>query len=101
MSDFQKFLDESLSQIDVREMKDVDDTVLDYDIYDEVRRLVVTARDKAGLTQNQLARQTGLTQSNISNIEKGTTKPTLDTLKKMADAMGRRLIVDFADREEI
>ena len=35
----------------------------------------------------------------ISNIEKGTTRPTIDSLKKIADATGRRLIIQFGDRE--
>ena len=49
--------------------------------------------------QKQLAERCGMTQANISNIEKGITKPTIDSLKKIADATGKRLIIEFVDRE--
>lgn len=100
MSDFQKFLDEALMDINVQEMKHEDETAYEYDIYKEVRDLVISTRDKANLTQKQLAERSGLTQANISNIEKGSTRPTIDSLKKIADAMGLRLAIHFADREE-
>ena len=99
MSDFQSFLDKTLTQIDVEAIKVEDNEVYEYDIYREVRELVIAARDRAGLTQKELAAKSGLTQANISNIEKGTTRPTIDSLKKIADATGRRLVVQFGDRE--
>ena len=98
MSDFQKFLDQTLAQINVESIKEEDTEVYEYDIYKEIRTLVISARDKAGLTQKELAARSGLTQANISNIEKGVTCPTIDSLKKIADATGRRLIIRFGDR---
>ena len=53
-----------------------------------------------GLTQKQLAQISGLTQSYISNIEKGNKHPTIDSLKKIADTIGKKLIIDFQDSEE-
>lgn len=99
MSDFQSFLDKTLTQIDVEAIKEKDNEVYEYDIYREIRELVVAARDRAGLTQKELAAKSGLTQANISNIEKGTTRPTIDSLKKIADATGKRLVIQFGDRE--
>lgn len=99
MSDFQSFLDKTLTQIDVEAIKEEDNEVYEYDIYREIRELVITARDRVGLTQKELALKSGLTQSNISNIEKGVTRPTIDSLKKIADATGRRLVIQFGDRE--
>lgn len=99
MSDFQSFLDKSLNQIDVNTMKMEDREAYEYDIYKEIRELVISTRNRAGLTQKELAAKSGLTQSNISNIEKGVTRPTIDSLKKIADATGKRLIVRFGDRE--
>ena len=99
MSDFQSFLDKTLTQIDVEAIKVEDNEVYEYDIYREVRELVIAARDRAGLTQKELAAKSGLTQANISNIEKGTSCPTIDSLKKIADATGRRLVIQFGDRE--
>lgn len=99
MSDFQSFLDRTLTQIDVEAIKEEDNEVYEYDVYKEIRELVITARGRAGLTQKELAAKSGLTQSNISNIEKGVTHPTIDSLKKIADATGKRLIIRFGDRE--
>lgn len=99
MSDFQSFLDKSLTKIDVKAINTEDNDEYEYDIYKEIRELIITARDKTGMTQKELAKKSGLTQSNISNIEKGVTRPTIDSLKKIADATGKRLVVQFGDRE--
>lgn len=99
MSDFQSFLDKSLTKIDVKAINTEDNDEYEYDIYKEIRELIITARDKTGMTQKELAKKSGLTQSNISNIEKGVTRPTIDSLKKIADATGKRLVVQFRDRE--
>ncbi len=99
MSDFQSFLDKALPLVDVESIKETSVEVYDYDIFREVRALVIAERDRTGLTQKELAERSGLTQANISNIEKGITHPTIYSLKKIADATGRRLVVQFADRE--
>lgn len=99
MSDFQKFLDKNLMQIDVQAIIEESGDEYEYDIYREICELVIRARDNAGLTQKQLAQRSGLTQSNISNIEKGVSRPTIESLKKIADATGKRLMIVFGDRE--
>jgi ribosome-binding protein aMBF1 (putative translation factor) len=101
MNDFQNFLDETLSQINVDRLEKDAEEVYEYDIHREIQELVINTRADAGLTQKELADKSGLTQSNISNIEKGITCPTLDSLKKIADAMDKRLVVQFEDREEL
>lgn len=100
MNDFQSFLDKTLTQIDIRASRDDDNEVYEYDIYREIREIVITVRDEVGFTQKQLAQKSGLTQSNISNIEKGVSHPTIDSLKKIADAMGKRLVIEFVNRKE-
>lgn len=99
MNDFQIFLDNSLTKIDVESISKVDTETYKYDIYKEIRDMVIEARNESGLTQKELASKSGLTQANISNIEKGTTRPTIDSLKKIADATGKRLVVQLANRE--
>ncbi|MBR0483591.1 MAG: helix-turn-helix transcriptional regulator, partial [Oscillospiraceae bacterium] len=37
-----------------------------------------------------MARRTGIRQSNISRIENGTSSPTVDTLARLAEGMGKR-----------
>lgn len=45
------------------------------------------ARKAAGLTQVELSRKTGLSQPDISAIERGDRDPTASTLRKLADAL--------------
>lgn len=98
MSDFQNFLDENLAQIDIQFSEDDNNEIYEYDVYKEIRELVINLRDELGITQKQLAKMSGLTQANISNIEKGISRPTIDSLKRIADAVGKRLVVEFGER---
>jgi len=99
MSDFQKFLDENLSSIRINEDDAGTDTHEDYDIFKEIRDMIIALRHESHLTQKELAAKCGITQANISNLEKGTSKPTIESLKKIADALGMRLVVEFVGRE--
>ena len=98
MSDFQKLLDQALEKVN---LTPVDDTpeMEEYDIDAEVRDLVISARNAANLTQKQLAQRSGVSQANISKIENGNYHPSLSTLKRIADALGKRLVVSFEDPE--
>ena len=99
MSDFQKFLDENLGNIRLSEDDTVQEIHNDYDIFKEIREMIIQLRHDSQLTQKELAAKCGITQANISNLEKGTSKPTIESLKKIADALGMRLVVEFVGRE--
>ena len=98
MSDFQKLLDQALEKVN---LTPVDDTpeMEEYDIDAEVRDLVISARTAADLTQKQVAQRSGVSQANISKIENGNYHPSLSTLKRIAGALGKRLVVSFEDPE--
>ena len=98
MSDFQKLLNQALEKVN---LTPVDDTpeVEEYNIDAEVRDLVISTRSAANLTQKQLAQRSGVSQSNISKIENGNYQPSLSTLKRIAGALGKRLVVSFEDPE--
>lgn len=49
------------------------------------------ARTDMGITQKQLSEMSGVRQSNISRIERGTCSPTIRTLSQLAYAMGKKL----------
>ena len=49
------------------------------------------ARKAAGLTQVELSRKTGMSQQDISSIERGDRDPTASTLLKLADALGCKI----------
>ena len=55
-------------------------------------------RKKKGLTQEMLAKQTGLTQSSISRFENKVTTMTVTQAKDMADSLG--VTVDELIREK-
>ena len=96
MSDFQEYLDGALNQVSFTTKENMS-VNKDYDIFAEIREQIIKAREERQLTQMDLARLSGLTQSYISNIEKGSNRPTILTLKKIADALGKRLTVDLSD----
>lgn len=56
---------------------------------------LVQARTAAGLTQAELARRAGTTQSAIARLEGGRVSPSVETLRKYAAATGRRLRVEL------
>jgi DNA-binding XRE family transcriptional regulator len=53
--------------------------------------LVYAMRAKAGMTQAELARRIGTTQSSIARVEGSGSLPTLDILVKIARATGTSL----------
>ncbi len=59
------------------------------------RELVHRLRAEAGLTQAELADRMGTTQSAIARMEGGGSRPSLDTLERLARAVGADLVVGF------
>ena len=50
----------------------------------DITRALLDARIQAGLTQSQLSERTGISQADISRLEKGTRNPSLSILKRLA-----------------
>ena len=100
MSDLQSYLDEALKKVKLLEM-DNHPLITEYDIEAELRELIITTRTKLEITQKQLADKSGVSQANISKIENGSYRPSIPILKRIADALGKRLIIEFVDREEM
>jgi transcriptional regulator with XRE-family HTH domain len=61
------------------------------------RELAYRLRTEAGLTQAELAERMDTTQSAIARMEGGGTRPTLDTLEKLATAVGADLVVGVGE----
>lgn len=51
-------------------------------------RALVDERTRQGLSKNRLAQMTGLSLTMISYVERGMRNPTLDTLLRLAEALG-------------
>jgi transcriptional regulator with XRE-family HTH domain len=64
--------------------------------------LIRTARDRANLTQSQLAQLAGVTQQTVSAYETGRKEPTLPTLQRLLAAAGfeLRLRLEPIDRHD-
>ena len=56
----------------------------------------IDVRNRAGLTQEALARKMGTTQPAVARLEGGRGRPSMRTLDRLAKATGSRLIVTFA-----
>lgn len=63
------------------------------DIGEKIRNL----RLKMGLTQEELAERSNLTKGFISQLERDTTSPSVDTLEHIVRALGTSLAVFFED----
>lgn len=61
----------------------------------QVADQVVKARTELKLTQKELAERMGDKQSNISRLESGTYNPSLEYLNKVAEALGKKLHIEF------
>ena len=61
---------------------------------------MIDARVSAGLTQSELAKKTGIAQADISRIENGNGNPSIKTLKRLAEGMGKYLKIEFVDPDK-
>lgn len=58
-------------------------------------RAVIRARALADITQEQLAQRMETTQSVIARLESGRSRPSTQTLQRLAAATGTRLKISF------
>lgn len=56
-----------------------------------VMREIAFERERAGLTQKELAERVGMRQGNLSRLENGNGNPSINTLAKIARGLGKRL----------
>ena len=59
----------------------------------QIIRLLREERERCGLSKYVVAKRSGLSQPMISYVERGLRNPTLETVLRMADALG----MDFAE----
>jgi predicted transcriptional regulator len=58
-----------------------------------------SAREEQGLSLSELTERTGMDRSALSKLETGRRpNPTLETLIRYAEAVGKRLVVSLADK---
>jgi len=66
---------------------------------EEIARAVIRLRMKLDLSQEELARRIGVSAPAISRIESGRHSPNFATLRKIADAVGHKVVVSFAEAD--
>jgi len=53
-----------------------------------IARIIADARAASGITLRALEQRTGINNGNLSRIERGDLMPRIDTLLRIADALG-------------
>ena len=65
----------------------------------DITRAILDARINAGLTQMELSEKSGISQADISRLEKGTRNPSVALLKRLAEAMDSILKIEFVPKK--
>jgi len=88
-TDFQEYLKEELKDPEFKKWYDYFGKQL------EIALAVNRLRKQRGLSQSQLAKKIGTTQSNVARLESGSQNFTTDTLQKIAQALDKELKIEF------
>jgi DNA-binding XRE family transcriptional regulator len=67
------------------------------DGYREIAWLLIKYRMEHGVTQEQLAKRVGTSYSQISRIESGRQRTTLETLLRVARALDLKMVIGFEE----
>ena len=89
MSDLREYLDRQLESSEFK--KEWEFLEPEY----QIMRAMLEARREKGVTQKELAENTGINQADISRIENGNGNPSLRTLKRIAEGLGMVLKLEF------
>ena len=93
MSDFRNYLNEQLQRPSFKAEWDTLQPEL------TIAQAMIDARKESGLTQKQLSERTGISQADISKLERGNANPSILTLKRLADAMDMTLKIEFVPKK--
>lgn len=89
MKTFDKYLEEQLKDEEFKEEYKKISPELD------IIKAMLDARKLQNLTQEELAKKTGIDQADISKLENGTRNPTINLLKRLAEGLGMDLKIEF------
>lgn len=70
------------------------------DVLSELGVNLTKARDRAKVTQKELAEKVHIYQGDISKIERGAANPSVKTLQRLAEGMGMRVKIEFSSDKE-
>ena len=92
MSDLQDLMRELMRDDEFRDEYDALQPQMD------ITRAILDARLRSGLTQSELSERSGISQADISRLENGTRNPSVALLRRLADAMGATLKIEFVPK---
>lgn len=64
----------------------------------QIIKAMIDGRNENHLTQRELSDMTGIAQGDISKIENGNANPSIKTLDRLADALGKKLKITFESK---
>ncbi|MGD0856691.1 MAG: helix-turn-helix transcriptional regulator [Dehalococcoidia bacterium] len=88
MLDYREALQKELKDPDFKQAWD------SYELEYNLANLLIQLRSEAGLSQDELAKKIGTTQSAIARMESGKVIPRLESLAKIASACGKKLEIN-------
>ena len=56
---------------------------------------IISLREEQQISQQELADKTGIYRSDISKLEHGTANPSLKTIKRIAEGLGKKVYIQF------
>ena len=65
----------------------------DSDKHITIQKDMIQARNELGISQRKLSTMTGISQFSICGIETGNFNPSMNLLKRIALALGKKLVV--------
>ncbi|MER5393295.1 helix-turn-helix transcriptional regulator [Saccharopolyspora sp. NPDC002686] len=86
-----KKLDQIRRENPVTDQEEYDESYAEASLAFALARLVYELRTQAGITQTELARRMGTTQSSVARWESGGSLPTIDLLDRLGRAVDVRL----------
>ena len=95
MGDLQKLTEELMQDPEFKKEYDALQPEMD------ITRAILDARIRAGLTQRQLSEKSGISQADISRLEKGVRNPSLALLMRLAEAMDSTLKIEFVPKKHL
>lgn len=95
MSSFQKYLDANLEKVQF------DDFSISNGINTiaQIGSIIKSERKRKNISQTELSKRSGVTQANISKIERGCINVTLKQIDKIIKALNMRLEIEVVSNE--
>ena len=90
---YQDYLEEQLKDPELKAAYDA------LEVEDTIIRAIIKAQIQLGLTSETLAEKTGISQSELDELENGGADPRVSVLQRLAAGLGMRLRLEFQPLE--